>query len=358
MLAAACSGRLTEDWREQNPSQCYTQQPIAKTSDEDDLPEIPDSWCWTPIGEISEIRGGIQKQPKRTPKKNAFPYLRVANVLRGRLDLSQVKQMELFEGELETYRLEAGDLLVVEGNGSLTEIGRSAIWGGEIENCVHQNHIIRVRLRGCIPDYVDAFWNSSFGTSIITERAVTTSGLYSLSTKKVASIPLPLPPFKEQREIIRRTRTLFAVADNIARKVVTATLKADKLTQSILAKAFGGELVPTEAELARREGGSMSLRQCCWNGSRRSEKRKRRESLSASRRLREEIGYRERIGIEPSRHPLRHIQSDPVRYRVGVRASHLTFLFLDFGPMLPLSITDFLTGSSRVSPQQATKGVP
>jgi type I restriction enzyme, S subunit len=257
VLASACSGRLTEDWRRTDGNQSATQNTRLQRLSEDaqeGLPEIHESWRWTAIGEISEIRGGIQKQPKRTPTKNAFPYLRVANVLRGRLDLSEIKQMELFAGELETYQLRAGDLLVVEGNGSLSEIGRSAIWGGEIDNCVHQNHIIRVRLRGCIPEYIDAFWNSDFGTSVITERAVTTSGLYSLSTKKVASIPLPLPPLEEQREIVRRTSALLTVSDTIARLVVNATLKADKLTQSILAKAFRGELVPTDAELARREG--------------------------------------------------------------------------------------------------------
>lgn len=257
VLTAACSGKLTEDWREgdgrRSSAQTTKPLPIAEDAQED-LPELPESWRWTPIGEVSEIRGGIQKQPKRTPKRHAFPYLRVANVLRGRLDLSQVKQMELFEGELETYRLEAGDLLVVEGNGSLTEIGRSAIWGGEIENCVHQNHIIRVRVRGCIPEYVDAFWNSRFGTSIITARAVTTSGLYSLSTKKVAAIPLPLPPLEEQREIMRRADALLGVADAVEERVSVAITRANKLSESILAKAFRGELVPTEAELARREG--------------------------------------------------------------------------------------------------------
>jgi type I restriction enzyme S subunit len=257
VLTAACSGRLTEDWRQGAGSRYSAKitrpQPIAEDAQEG-LPEIPESWCWTPIGEVSEIRGGIQKQPKRTPKKHAFPYLRVANVLRGRLDLSQVKQMELFEGELETYRLKTGDLLVVEGNGSLTEIGRSAIWGGEIENCVHQNHIIRVRVRGCIPEYVDAFWNSRFGTSIITARAVTTSGLYSLSTKKVAAIPLPLPPLEEQREIMHRTDALLRLADAVEERVSVATSRADKLTHSALAKAFRGELVPTEAELAQRDG--------------------------------------------------------------------------------------------------------
>jgi type I restriction enzyme, S subunit len=110
-----------------------------------DLSELPGSWSWQKIAEIASVRGGIQKKPKRTPRNNSYPYLRVANALRNKLDLSEIHQMELFEGELETYRLELNDLLIVEGNGSFTEIGRSALWTGAIENCVHQNHIIRVR---------------------------------------------------------------------------------------------------------------------------------------------------------------------------------------------------------------------
>jgi len=88
------------------------------------------------------------------------------------------------------------------------------------------------------------------------EVAVTTAGLYSLSTGKVKEFPVPLPPIEEQQEIVRRVQALFKLADAIEKRVAAAKLRADKLTQSILARAFRGELVPTEAELARREGRS------------------------------------------------------------------------------------------------------
>lgn len=254
VLTAACSGKLTEEWRQKNSGGLPFPSASSDTFGHEDLPDLPESWHWKPIGQISEIRGGIQKQPKRTPKANAFPYLRVANVLRGRLDLSEIHRMELFAGELGTYRLQRGDLLVVEGNGSVTEIGRSAIWSGEIGDCVHQNHIIRVRLRECLPAYANAFWNSPVGTSIVGSRAVTTSGLYSLSTKKIAAIPLPLPPQEEQHEIVLRMNVLLHLADAVERRVKAATQNAAKLAQSVLTKALRGELVPTEAELARCEG--------------------------------------------------------------------------------------------------------
>jgi type I restriction enzyme S subunit len=250
ILAAACSGRLTEDWRISHD----LQRPELPTVRDLDLSDLPDSWVWTAIEHVAEIQGGIQKQPKRVPRRNAFPYLRVANVHRDRLDLSEIKEMELFEGELAVYRLEKGDLLIVEGNGSIDQIGRSALWTGEIKNCVHQNHIIRVRAKKCSAEYLNIYLNSPIGIDRVTDAAVTTAGLYSLSTKKIATLPAPIPPMPEQIEIVRRVEALFALADSIDKGVQAATKRANKLTQAILGKAFRGELVATEAELARREG--------------------------------------------------------------------------------------------------------
>ena len=107
--------------------------------------QIPSNWLWLRIGALFEVAGGIQKTPSRAPHSNAFPYLGVGNVYRGRIDLTTVKDFELQDGELERWHLEVGDLLIIEGNGSLSEIGRCAIWNGEIGSCVHQNHVIRCR---------------------------------------------------------------------------------------------------------------------------------------------------------------------------------------------------------------------
>jgi type I restriction enzyme S subunit len=127
---------------------------------------LPGGWTWASLAQIAEIQGGIQKQPSRQPKKNVFSFLRVANVYRSRLDLGEMHMIEPFQGELNKLRLEPGNLLIVEGNGSPSEIGRMAIWNGEIENCVHQNHIIRARiLGGVVAEFCAAFWNSREGAA-------------------------------------------------------------------------------------------------------------------------------------------------------------------------------------------------
>lgn len=153
--------------------------------DTSSLPSLPKGWCWATVTEIAEVQGGIQKQPKRKPSKNGCPYLRVANVLRNRLDLSEVHEIGLFGNELERLRLLKGDLLVVEGNGSKTEIGRSAIWNAAIDPCVHQNHIIRVRSVAGVPEFLNYYWNSTEGNQRVMDEAASTSGLYTLSVAKV-----------------------------------------------------------------------------------------------------------------------------------------------------------------------------
>lgn len=258
VLAAACAGRLTADWREANSVTEPAQEVVRRAREaiaarstrrgtsqpwsEPDWLELPESWQWAPMRDLALIKGGIQKQPKRLPKANPHPYLRVANVLRGRLDLSELHEFELFEGELETYRLARGDLLVVEGNGSATEIGRAATWRGEIGDCVHQNHIIRVRCVGMDPDFVELFWNSPIGSREIASLAVTSAGLYSLSTKKIGAVPVPVAPMAEQREIVRRASQLLAATENLASRIDHAGRDLDLSSQALLAKAFRGEL--------------------------------------------------------------------------------------------------------------------
>jgi type I restriction enzyme S subunit len=211
------------------------------------LPELPEGWCWATFEQVSEIQGGIQKQPLRRPQTNAFPFLRVANVLRGRLDLSGMHEIELFSGELERLRLEYGDLLIVEGNGSPTEIGRMAVWDGKITNCVHQNHIIRARpIMGAQSDYLACFWNSPTGSSQVMAVASSTTGLHTLSVGKIAGLHIPLPPVSEQVRIIESVREITALIDRMGESTHKQSKRGASLRRAVLADAFSGKLVPQD----------------------------------------------------------------------------------------------------------------
>ena len=234
-------------WESQEKRRGKYKEPA--TPDTYDLPTLPEGWVWATLEQTTEIQGGIQKQPKRAPDDNAFPFLRVANVLRGSLDLEEVHLIQLFSDELDKLRLVAGDLLIVEGNGSPAQIGRMAVWKGQIENCVHQNHIIRARARsGVDPQFVEAYWNSPAGSAGVLGVASSTSGLYTLSVSKVAGLPIPLPPLAEQRRIVAEVERRLSVIQQAEAAAEASLQRAERLRQSILKRAFAGELVPQDPD--------------------------------------------------------------------------------------------------------------
>jgi type I restriction enzyme, S subunit len=201
--------------------------------------ELPTSWAWALIEDSFVISGGLQKTPARMPKANAFPYLGVGNVYRGRLDLVNVKKFELAPGELERFRLEPQDILVVEGNGSASEIGRCAVWNGEIENCVHQNHIIRCRPKTPeLTTYAALYLNSPDGMAEMKRLAITSAGLFSLSVGKIRKIPFPLPPLAEQHRIVVKVDALMALCDRLEACLTASAATRRRLLDALLAEAL------------------------------------------------------------------------------------------------------------------------
>ncbi len=208
---------------------------------------------WGTLGDFAEVQGGIQKQPQRRPRDNSAPYLRVANVLRGHLDLRDVHRVELFEGELSKYRLAPGDLLIVEGNGSASQIGRSALWHGEIDDCVHQNHIIRARPRN--PEdarFLNWYWNAPETSRRLASVASSSSGLYTLTAAKVRDFPVPKLTPSERQRIAGSLDARVPVLDRVAADVRAAVTRATMIRQALLQAAFNGLLQSRSSAAADR----------------------------------------------------------------------------------------------------------
>lgn len=192
---------------------------------------------------VTEIQGGIQKQPKRAPVANHYPFLRVANVAATGLDLRDVHRVELFGDELERLRLLPGDLLVVEGNGSPAQIGRAAAWDGSIDNCVHQNHLIRVRpLPGLLPGYLEAVWNSPEHRRTLSDVSSSSSGLHTLSVSKLKRLSIPVPSLETQADLLSRVQEVRSALDRQRTAVSGAIAKGRALRRAVLAAAFEGKL--------------------------------------------------------------------------------------------------------------------
>ena len=284
VLKAAVEGRLTERWRSENPQEetgedllrrilverrkrweeeqlaafaaksrkppqnweSKYKEPVAP--DTSALPVLPEGWCWATVDQAAQAIGGLTKNPARGEIATRYPYLRVANVYADRLKLDDVKTIGVAESELKRVLLRAGDLLVVEGNGSADQIGRVAEWRGELTTCCHQNHLIKVRCdhdRACLPRWLLLWLLSPLGRRTVLDKASSTSGLYTLSLSKVRALPFPLAPWREQIEAVKLADSLREVG-RLTRGSVREGLDGQSaaLRQSILKRAFDGRLVP------------------------------------------------------------------------------------------------------------------
>jgi type I restriction enzyme S subunit len=142
-------------------------------------------------------------------------------------------------------------------NGSLELLGVCGMVRGLGKRILlYPDKLMRVRFGHphILPQYCELFFSEPSARDRMIAKAKSSAGQNGVSGTDVKNQSIALPPFGEQQEIVRRVGALFSLADAIERRVAAATQRADKLTQAILAKAFRGELVPTEAELARAEG--------------------------------------------------------------------------------------------------------
>lgn len=213
------------------------------------------SWTLTTIGAVAEVSGGLTKNAKRDAFPLKRPYLTVANVYSNRLDLTEVGEIGVQETELSRTTLQPGDLLVVEGNGSISQLGRVALWTGAIPGCLHQNHLIKIRVaQGVAPKWVLYWMMSPDGRAAIEKVGSSTSGLHTLSISKVEALPVKVYPLPEQHRIIAAVETHFSRIDDTVASLNRAKANVKRARASVLKAAVEGRLVPNEAALTRAEG--------------------------------------------------------------------------------------------------------
>jgi type I restriction enzyme, S subunit len=249
VLDAATSGKLTEDWRRKGLGLKNDEdEPIASFEFLDAACfgeyAFPASWQPERFSNIADIIGGVTKDTKKQIATDPeVPYLRVANVQRGFLDLKEIKSIRIPENKLRDLLLESGDILLTEG-GDLDKLGRGWIWSGEIAKCSFQNHIFRARLKdqNHQPEFFSWFANSRGYEYFLTYGKQTTN-LASINKSIVQRLPVVVPPAQEQAEIVRRVRILLGFASEVRTRVDNLFTLTDKMKPSLLAKAFNGELL-------------------------------------------------------------------------------------------------------------------
>lgn len=229
VLKHAFEGKLTADWRKKNG--------------------ISEDWKWVKLAHLCTITGGLTKNPKRSLFDRNIAYLRVANVQTNRLDLNDIQTIGILDSEVDRVLLKKGDLLIVEGNGSIEHIGRVAVWNDEIPEMVHQNHLIKARTNGAVDSrFILYFLLSPKGRDIIKNVATSTTGLHTLSISKVSNLIVPWCKVEEQQAIIELLESYTSYIDRMVEEIETQLKKSEALRQSILKKAFSGKLVAQDSK--------------------------------------------------------------------------------------------------------------
>jgi type I restriction enzyme S subunit len=212
------------------------------------LPALPVGWCWTMLEMLAEIVGGITKGQKREKGEvlREVPYLRVANVQRGFLDLEEMKTIAATEKEIAELRLERGDVLFNEG-GDRDKLGRGWVWEGAVDECIHQNHVFRARLlsKSIQPKFVSVHGNT-FGKHWFQRTGKQSVNLASINMTILRAFPVPVAPGSEQRTVVEEIEAQLSVCDAVEKQLDAEAVRATRLRQSILKRAFEGRLVPQD----------------------------------------------------------------------------------------------------------------
>jgi type I restriction enzyme S subunit len=284
VLAAACSGRLTADWRSEQagvepffeilarrlaargrrfeaecraaaasgqkpPRRPRNLAPGAWEAPEAlALPELPAGWATVALGDVLErVQQGTSVRSEAHAGESApggVPVLRMPNIQEGEIDLRNLKYVPLEAADLASFRLRRGDILFNRTN-SPELVGKAAVFETDLQ-AIFASYLLRLIAdeRLVVPRYVCYWINSPWGRAWA--RAVRTDCVSqsNINGSKVLAMPLPAPPLAEQREIVRRIEALFAVAWRTEERLAAAVIRVERLPRAILSRALNGDLVP------------------------------------------------------------------------------------------------------------------
>lgn len=247
VLTAAVTGKLTEKWREEHPEvesadgllnekMRMDKQHYASYWNDFDIPQ---KWICAPLKNIADLRLGKMLDSSKN-KGVSMLYLRNINVRWFGFDLESLKEIRITQAEKESLSIQPGDVFVCEGG----EPGRSAVWKASESNITFQKALHRVRMKiAFLPDLLVYNLKVDADKQKLDEL-FTGSTIKHFTGRSLAAYPVAIPPLDEQKEIVRQVDKLFALADKVEEHYQKARAKVDALAQSVLAKAFRGELVP------------------------------------------------------------------------------------------------------------------
>ena len=225
--------------------------------------QIPASWTMTRVDLVGSAHTGMQRSPDRQTGRYATRYVRAGNITPSGLDLSDLHEMDFTPEERETFSLMPGDILLTEGSGSAGQVGRAALWTGDVEDCCYQNTVIRFRPHAVVSEYALVVFRHYVAAGVFarTARGV---GIQHLGASRFAALPFPLPPMAEQRRIAatasRKLQQLGEARDRLGSALENLVVQE----REILAAATWGTLPPLSEEDASEKNSGVETHYPGW----------------------------------------------------------------------------------------------
>ena len=219
-----------------------------KDSGIDWLGQVPATWELAELKYVAYVQSGVTLGKNYGEKPLvARPYLRVANVQDGYLDLREITTIDIPPGEAPRFELRAGDVLMTEG-GDFDKLGRGYVWDGQIAGCLHQNHVFAVRpnpdrLR---PHFLSRLMTSAHGKSYFTSTSQQTTNLATTNSTKLGAFLLPLPPLEDQDRILAFVAARGSSLENAIHALRASTEKLREYRQTLISAAVTGKLDVTQ----------------------------------------------------------------------------------------------------------------
>ncbi|EJL53918.1 restriction endonuclease S subunit [Rhizobium sp. CF122] len=215
-----------------------------------EIGEIPEGWEVVQLHEIAAVRTGMAKNKKEIADPVELPYLRVANVQDGYVDLADLQTIRVSRSQVERYRLMKGDVLMTEG-GDYDKLGRGDVWDASVDPCLHQNHVFAVRADRAkiLPEFLALLTASKGGKAYFQSCSKQTTNLASINSSQVKEFPVRLPALAEQREIV----AIGAVHQNYLNAQETDLAAKQRLKSSLMSDLITGRKRVTDTLLMAAE---------------------------------------------------------------------------------------------------------
>lgn len=206
------------------------------------LGEVPEHWEVAPLKRLASIQTGITKGKDYEDKQTiSVPYLRVANVQDGWIDLTDVAMIEIPPDDLARYTLQPGDVLMNEG-GDYDKLGRGAVWNGEIRPCITQNHVFAVRPCHIEPEWLNKITSSSYAQFYFMSRSKQSTNLASISSANLMQLPVVVPPKAERLEILDLINASTSQLDTLLQTATLAIGLLQERRSALISAAVVGQI--------------------------------------------------------------------------------------------------------------------